>query len=274
MTKLLKPVELLYRALNRARRELYRRRVLRAKHLPKPVISVGNIAIGGAGKTPAVIAIGQYLQERGYRVAVLTRGYGRSGREQGPVTELDASRFGDEPVLIKKHLGNADVIVGENRYANGLHVNCDVYLLDDGFQHLQLARDVDVIVDAPKARWYREGRSALRDAQVIVPRKLCVTIPAELHGRRLFAFAGLADNGQFFASLPNLAGRLGFPDHHRYSDADLDAIRRAARDVQADRIVTTEKDAVKLTGRDIIPIPAEMVIEHAVLERIEALIRK
>jgi tetraacyldisaccharide 4'-kinase len=271
---LLKPVELVYRALNRARRTLYRRGILRAKRLPKPVISVGNIAIGGAGKTPAVIVIGRFLMERGYRVAVLTRGYGRAGSEQGPVTELDAARFGDEPVLIKRHLANADVIVGRNRYENGLQVNCDVYLLDDGFQHLQLARDLDVIVDAPKARWYREGRSALRDAHVIVPRKLCVTIPAELHGKRLFAFAGLADNGQFFASLPNVAGTRGFPDHHRYTDADLEAIRRAARDVQADRIVTTEKDAVKLTAHDIIPIPAEMVIEHAVLERIEALIRK
>lgn len=272
MRNLLKLAEFLYRALNRARRELYRRGILRAKKLPKPVVSVGNIAIGGAGKTPTVIAIGKYLIERGYRVAVLTRGYGRAGSEQGPVTELDAARFGDEPVLIKKSLDKADVIVGKNRYNNGLQVTCDVYLLDDGFQHLQLARDVDVIVDAPNARWYREGRSALRDADVIVKRNLCITIPAELHGKRLFAFAGLADNSQFFANLPNVVGTRSFPDHHRYTESDLEAIRAAARDVGAERIVTTEKDAVKLAAHDIIPIPAEMVIGHATLERIEALI--
>ena len=97
MRVLLKPFELLWRGLNRARRALYRRGLLKGRRLPKPVISVGNLAVGGAGKTPAVIAIGKFLIERGYRVAVLTRGHGRAGREQGPVTALDAERFGDEP---------------------------------------------------------------------------------------------------------------------------------------------------------------------------------
>lgn len=262
----------MYRGINRVYRALYRARVLRSRRLPHPVISVGNLAMGGAGKTPAVIAIGAFLLERGYRVAVLTRGYGREGREEGPVTALDPARFGDEPVLIKKRLERADVIVGRNRYENGLRVNCDVYLLDDGFQHLKLARDVDVVIDVP-ARWYREGRSALRDAQVVIPRNLRLTIPQELEGKRLFAFAGLADNDQFFRSLPNVVGTLSFPDHHRYRESDLEAIRAAARDVQADLIVTTEKDAVKLTAHDMIPIPAEMVIERETLERIEALIR-
>jgi tetraacyldisaccharide 4'-kinase len=278
MRALLKPFELLYRGVNRLYRALYRRGVLKPKRLPKPVISVGNIAVGGAGKTPAVIAIGRFLIERGWRVAVLTRGYGRSECEEGPLTELDAERFGDEPVLIKRHLENADVIVGRNRYENGLHVNCDVYLLDDGFQHLRLHRDADVVVAAPNARWYREGRSALSDADVILPRNLRLMIPDELHHQRLFAFSGLADNEQFFQSLRDrgveLAGTRGFPDHHRYSEADLEAIRKAARDVQAARIVTTEKDAVKLAAHDMIPIPAEMVIERETLERIEALIRQ
>jgi tetraacyldisaccharide 4'-kinase len=275
---LLKPAELLYRGVNRVRRALYRGGVLEGKRLPKPVISVGNIAIGGAGKTPAVIAIGKFLLERGYRVAVLTRGYGRAGREQGAVTALDAERFGDEPVLIKKHLENAVVIVGVNRYENGKHVNCDVYLLDDGFQHLQLARDVDVVIDTPRARWYREGRSALRDADVILERRLRLAIPGELSGQEVFAFAGLADNEQFFASLREagltLAGTRSFPDHHRYTASDLEAVRSTARNLQAGSIVTTEKDAVKLADRDMIPIPAEMVIESETLERIEALIRQ
>jgi len=278
VSTLLKPLELLYRGVNRLRRALYRHGLLKAKKLPKPVISIGNIAAGGTGKTPAVIAIGRFLIERGYRVAVLTRGYGRVGGEQGPVTSLDAARFGDEPVLIKKHLETATVIVGRNRYENGKAITCDVYLLDDGFQHLQLARDVDVVIDLPGARWHREGRAALRDADVLLTRRLRLAVPEEIRGKPLFAFAGLADNGQFFQALRDsglaLAGVQSFPDHHRYRDEDLEAVRTAARNLQAASIVTTEKDAVKIASHDIIPVPAEMVIERETLERIESLIRK
>jgi tetraacyldisaccharide 4'-kinase len=268
VTILLKPVEMLWRGLNRVRRTLYRRGVLKARRLPKPVISIGAITAGGAGKTPATIAIGEYLIGRGYRVAVLTRGYRRSGAG-GRVTELDAAKFGDEPVLMKRKLG--EVIVGSNRYENGLTVNCDVYLLDDGFQHLQLARDVDVVIDAP-GKWLREGRAALRDADFVIPRRI---EGAGGRGRgAVFAFAGLADNKQFFASLSNVVGTMSFPDHHRYTASDLERIRAAARAAGAESIVTTEKDAVKIPDGDIIAIAARFVIDAAVLEAIEARIRR
>lgn len=261
MTILLKPVELLWRGVNRLRRALYRRGVLKAKRLPKPVISVGAITAGGAGKTPATIAIGEYLRARGWRVAVLTRGYKRSG-SGGRVDGRDAAKFGDEPVLLTK-IG--DVIVGSNRYENGLRVNCDVYLLDDGFQHLQLARDADVVIDAP-GKWLREGRSALKHADFVIPRRLEVDVPPG----RLFAFAGLADNEQFFRAV-NAVGTMSFPDHHRYTAEDLERIRTAAGDAT---IVTTEKDAVKLDDRDIIAVAARFVIDPAILEAIEARIRR
>jgi tetraacyldisaccharide 4'-kinase len=281
VTVLLKPAELLYRGINRLRRALYRRRILRGRRLPKPVLSVGNLAVGGAGKTPAVIAIGRYLIDRGWRVCVLTRGYGRAGGGGGVVTSLDAARdaarYGDEPVLIKKRLPEAEVRVGADRYAGAQGAECDVFLLDDGFQHLQLARDVDVVIDAP-ARWFREGRAALRDVQIVLPRNLRLDIPTSLRGVRLFAFSGLANNDQFFAALAAeglvMAGRRGFPDHHRYAAADVEAIRTAARDVQAGAIVTTEKDAVKLAADDIIAVAAEMVIAAEVLEQIETLLRR
>jgi tetraacyldisaccharide 4'-kinase len=264
-----------YRAVNRLRRALYRAGILRPRRLTKPVISIGNIAVGGAGKTPAAIAVANFLTARGLRVAVLTRGYGRTG-EGGPVTAADADRFGDEPVLIKKHT-NVDVIVGKNRYENALRSEADVFVLDDGFQHLQLHRDADLVIDAP-ARFYREGRSALRDADMVIPRRLRLTIPAGLRGKSLFAFSGLADNEQFFQSLREegltIAGTRAFPDHHRYSANDLDAIAAAARAVHADAIVTTEKDAVKIDRRDMIPVRAEFVIEPAVLEQLLALIRR
>jgi tetraacyldisaccharide 4'-kinase len=261
-----KPPELLYRGINRARRALYRAGILRAKRLPKPVISIGNIAAGGAGKTPAVIAIGRFLVARGLHVAVLTRGYGRAG-EGGIVASLNVAEYGDEPTLIKMSIPSADVIVGSNRYENGQQVTCDVYLLDDGFQHLQLHRDLDVVIDVEGAWFHREGRSALRDADIVIPRRLRLAIPDALRGQQLYAFAGLADNEQFFGSLRaaglSLAGSRGFADHHAYSAGDVAAIRQAAREAGATAIVTTEKDAVKLAGDAIMASAAQNGTPHA-----------
>ncbi|HEX8252633.1 MAG TPA: tetraacyldisaccharide 4'-kinase [Thermoanaerobaculia bacterium] len=257
-----------YRALNRARRALYRRGILKAKKLHRPVISIGNLAAGGTGKTPAVIAICRFLGSHGLRVAVLTRGYGRGDRNySGIVDSLDAAKYGDEPVLIKRST-TAAVFVGSERYENGHQYECDVFVLDDGFQHLQLHRDLDIVIDAP-ARFYREGRSALEDADLVVPRRLVLHVPEQLRGQRVFAFAGLADNTQFFASLAEagveVAGSRSFPDHHRYTAADLESIRRDARGAT---IVTTEKDAVKIDDRSIVAIGAEFVMPDEVLNEV------
>ena len=281
MTLLLKPFELLWRGVNRLRRALYRRGLLKGRRLPRPVVSVGNLAAGGAGKTPAVITIARYLAKRGFRVAVLTRGYGRNEKVSGIVTSLDAARFGDEPVLMKSKLKNVDVIVGSNRYDNALQFlnqnDCDLFVLDDGFQHLQLARDVDVVIDTAGGVM-REERSALADADFVIRRNLRMAVPEELASKRLFAFAGLADNDQFFASLRALgltvAGTKGFRDHHRYTPADIAAVKAAARGAGAEIVVTTEKDAVKIDDRDIIPIAAEMIVEPEVLEAIAARISR
>lgn len=271
---LLKPAELLYRAINRARRWAYRRGLLKARRLPVPVISVGNISMGGGGKTPTVIAIARALSERGLRVGVLTRGHGRIG-EGGIVATLDAARYGDEPVLIKKSVPNVDVIVATNRYLNALHQQCDVFVLDDGFQHLQLARDLDIVIDGP-APLLRESRSALRFADIVLSRNLRVVIPQHLRGKRVFAFAGLANNDQFFDALRRdglqLIGTRSFRDHHRYSAEDVASIKRQA--TNADVIVTTEKDAVKIDDPAIVPIAAEMTIPKEVLERIIAIAQR
>jgi tetraacyldisaccharide 4'-kinase len=323
---LLKPAELLYRGINRARRALYRGGILRSRRLPRPVISIGNRSVGGAGKTPTTIAVARMLAGSGLRVAVLTRGYGRTGDETGAVigpstkTSRDAGRFGDEPLLIARTLPEVDVVVGADRYAAaGVYLrdhDCDLFLLDDGFQHLQLHRDVDIVIESG-ARWYREGRDALADADMILVRESEESTtrhperggmvgrerristdptPASEGGQRVggerfqarlrptayvsghdrlplealrdsgvYAFAGLADNEQFFAMLESLgvtlAGRRGFSDHHRYSAADLHAIRAAAAAAKATRIVTTEKDAVKLGDPSLLALAVEMEIE-------------
>ena len=255
--------------INRLRRALYRRGILRSKRLPVPVISVGNITMGGAGKTPAVIAIARALSERGLRVGVLTRGYGRRG-DGGRVEAPDADRYGDEPVLIKKSVPAAEVIVGINRYDNAIRFKSDVFILDDGFQHLQVARDLDIVIDAP-GRFHRESRTALQDADVIVSRALRLNIPDAIRNQAVFAFAGLADDEQFFNALRSagvdVTGTRAFRDHHRYSEDEIAALKREA----AGRIlVTTEKDAVKIADPTIVAIPAEFIFPAEVMERIIA----
>lgn len=257
--------------VNRVRRALYRAGLLRGKRLHRPVISVGNIAAGGTGKTPAVIAICRRLAAEGLRVAVLTRGYKRGDQSyDGLVTSNDAFKFGDEPVLIKS-ASNADVLVGAKRYENARDYECDVFVLDDGFQHLQLRRDLDIVIDAP-SRFYREGRSALHDADVVIPRKLRTLVPDELRGRRVFAFAGLADNEQFFSALRaagvDVAGTKGFPDHHRYTAADLAALKRNGLP-----LVTTEKDKVKIDDPEVIAVGAELDIPEEVMAEVVRMAR-
>lgn len=272
MSAVLFLAERLYRGINRARRALYRAGLLEGKRLPRPVISVGNLGTGGAGKTPAVIAVCRFLESRGLRVAVLTRGYGRHDLScSGTITHLDAKKFGDEPVLIKSHI-NGDVIVGAKRYENALQYlrdnDCDVFVLDDGFQHLQLRRDFDLIVDAP-SRFHREGRGALGDADAVIPRRLRLPIPPALRGQRVYAFSGLARNEQFFEALRaeglSVVGTKEFRDHHPYTAEDVAAIRR---DAGGATIVTTGKDAVKIEDPEIVAIEPEFVIDDGVLENV------
>ncbi|HEX6177512.1 MAG TPA: tetraacyldisaccharide 4'-kinase [Thermoanaerobaculia bacterium] len=278
----MKAAEAIYTSVNGVRRWLYRRGALKSQRLPRPVVSIGNITAGGAGKTPAVIALANALTRRGIRVAVLTRGYGRSDTSfNGLMDTPDPDRFGDEPSLIKTKADKADVIVGVNRYMNAIDYlrrnDCDVFVLDDGFQHLQLHRDLDIVIDAPGS-FHRERRSALRHAAIVIPRRLDVRIPEPVRGRRVFAFAGLANPQQFFDSLTHhgvdLRGQAAFADHHRYTDSDLAKIDTTARACGADVIATTEKDAVKIRRSDIIAVPAEFDLPAEVIDRAAALVRK
>lgn len=283
MNALVRAAEAAYMSVNGLRRRLYQRGVLRSARLPRPVVSIGNISAGGAGKTPAVIALANELAGRGIRAAVLTRGYGRSsGSPGGVVDSYDAARFGDEPVLIKKRTKSVDVIVGANRKNMALDYirdhECDLFILDDGFQHLQIARELDIVIESPAAAFYRERRSALADADIVIPRRVRIDVPETVRGRSAFAFAGLADPRQFFDSLRDhgvaLCGTMSFRDHHRYTPADMARITAAAAECGAEVIVTTEKDAVKLDRDDIVAIPADFVFDADVIERVTALVRK
>ncbi|HEX9192116.1 MAG TPA: tetraacyldisaccharide 4'-kinase, partial [Candidatus Deferrimicrobiaceae bacterium] len=141
--------------LARARRGLYGAGILARERLPRPVVSVGNLVLGGAGKTPHVQFLASWLSGTGRRVAVLSRGYGRRSRgvvwvNRGDGRVADAREGGDEPVLLARSLPDVPVVVAESRAEAGKEVLAreavDVFLLDDGFQHLSLHRDVDLLL--------------------------------------------------------------------------------------------------------------------------------
>src|SRR6202789_4036869 len=150
-----RPLVPLYAAALGIKDHLRRAGVLRVRALKWPVVSVGSLSAGGAGKTPAVIALAQLLRDGGWRVGVLSRGYGREGwgmEQVEPDLDYAARRFGDEPVLIAEQTG-VPVWVGADRYVAGKRAEEQtegsvrgVHLLDDGFQHRQLARNVDIVL--------------------------------------------------------------------------------------------------------------------------------
>jgi len=286
-------VELAWQMVNRLRRELYRRGRLSPRKLPRPVISVGNLAVGGSGKTPVTIAIARELIRRGHKVAILTRGYrGTVVDGWAIVTGQDPARYGDEPVLLAQSLPGTDVIVGRDRYRAGSEYlksrECDLFMLDDGFQHMQLHRDVDVVLVDSSARWSREGKSALSDADLILfrsdrdtrggPEEMRAKLEPRalhwrsetsqldrLHGMRVVAFSGLANNQQFFDSVRRLGATVidvvEFPDHTRYSVDDLERVERSVQFHGADFAVTTQKDFVKIGDPEVAWIEVEMTIE-------------
>ncbi len=151
-----RPFSPFYSWLMLARQGLYRKGVLNQHKLPVPVISVGNLTMGGTGKTPTVAFIATYLQSLGYRPAIISRGYG--GRAKGAINMvsdgekifLDAQQAGDEPFMLARHLPGIPVVTGKERlhpcrYALE-HLQCDILILDDGFQHLSIARDIDLVL--------------------------------------------------------------------------------------------------------------------------------
>lgn len=184
----LRPVSSIYGWGMRIRTRLYARGWLKQRSLPLQVISVGNLTVGGTGKTPVVIALANGLRARGRRVGVVSRGYGR--RRVGTVREVsdgetvtgDPLDTGDEPWLIARRCPGVPVVVGANRYQAGQHLRrrfgINTLVLDDGFQHLALRRNVDVLIldaTAPFGNGHvlprgplREGVSAMDRADLVL----------------------------------------------------------------------------------------------------------
>ena len=285
------------------------RRWTEPRRLPVPVIVVGNIIVGGAGKTPLTLWLAQQLTARGWRPGIVSRGYGRSADDVRPVTATALpAEVGDEPVLLARR-SRVPVWVGRQRAAAGAallaaHPEVNVVLCDDGLQHYALARDVELVVFDGRGvgnGWrlpvgpLREPVGRLATVDAIVCNNFTGTLPAaaptfamtlqpglfyrlgdaqqtcsaDSLGRRgaLHALAGIGNPDRFFKTLAALGlhcAKHPFPDHHRYTAADLAFARDGI-------LLVTEKDAVKcagLTAGETWVLPVEAELSPALIELI------
>ena len=322
-------ISICYGALVQQRDALYKKGLLQSKRLPCPVISIGNITVGGSGKTPMTIYVAEFIQHLGYSVAIISRGYkGKAEKIGGVVCDgrmicMGPDKAGDEPFMIAKRLKTVPVIVGQDRYKAGMlaveRFNPDVLLLDDGFQHLKLNRDMDlVLLDSkePFGNTYlfprgplRETASALLRGDAVILTRSDLGKPASLgqiknvvpgkpifHSFHIpyiykivtgsnwqskdrfkvpsgfgfevfkntsaFAFSGIARNDDFLQTIESfnceIRGFSRFPDHHEYTDRELDTIVKLALDLSVDFIFTTEKDYTRIAHK--IKWPIDLVV--------------
>jgi len=286
-----------------ARRRLIEARPASRLRLRAPVISIGNVSVGGSGKTPFTAWLAARLAAAGHRPAILSRGYRRTAPTEAVVVVSDGTRVsgnlasaGDEPLMLARAVPGAAVLVCGDRHRAGhmaeMDLGCTVHLLDDGFQHLRLERDVDLVLldegdlqDRPlPAGRLREPLAALRSADAILwTGEPAAAADAARHadvdavfglrrasgaltghddgvpaaGEPVLALAAIARPQRFFEGLDDtgvdVRARLAFRDHHPYSAADVERIRRAAADHGASWVVTTEKDLVRLLPLGALP---------------------
>ena len=305
-----RPLATLYGGAMHLRRGLYRHGWLRSTRLPVPVVVVGNLSVGGTGKTPLTIAVVEALRACGYRPGVVSRGHGGSQREPLLLGDApDPSLAGDEPCLIRA--SGVPVAVGRDRPAAArllLDAGCDVVVADDGLQHYALARDIEIcVIDGvrrfgnrrllpagplrePLSRLQRvdfrvcnggvaaenEYSMQLRGNDAVALADGQQQVLVGFGGRRVHAVAAIGNPQRFFDSL-RAAGidviAHAFADHHHFAPADLDF----ADDLP---VLMTDKDAVKCqrfarSNWWRVPVRAELpaAFHGALAARVEALHR-
>jgi tetraacyldisaccharide 4'-kinase len=300
------PLSWLYGAITGLRRALYRAGILRSTRLTVPVIVIGNLSVGGTGKTPLTIALAEGLRERGYTPGVVSRGYG--GTQKLPLL-LDASaepsQVGDEPCLIRT--SGVPVAVGRNRPAAAkllIDAGCDIVIADDGLQHYALARDLEICVIDGVRRFgngrllpagpLREPMSRLQKVDYRVCNGGAVApgdIAMELHGgmaralvddhvqpladfagQTVHAIAAIGNPARFFASLRAQGLQViehPFPDHHAFVPNDFP--------FDGKPVLMTEKDAVKcrtFAQAHWWSVPVRAVLPKAFFDDIDARLRR
>lgn len=305
------PLAALYGAVTALRGWLFQRGVLRSVRLPAPVVVIGNLSVGGTGKTPLTIAVVAALRERGHRPGVVSRGHGGTQREPFLLGNTpDPRQVGDEPCLI--HASGVPVAVGQDRPAAAqllLDAGCDVVIADDGLQHYRLARDVEIcVIDGVRRFGNRRLLPAgpLREPMTRLQRtdlRVCNggiaepgEYPMQLHGghavalvdgrhqslatfrgRRVHGVAAIGNPQRFFDSLREAGIEVvahAFADHHAFVAAELTFADGLP-------VLMTDKDAVKCASfaqPDWFRVPVHAQLPAAFFDtltaRVEALLRR
>lgn len=275
------PLSLFYRSYIYLRRKLYQFHIKKTNRFAVPVIVVGNLTVGGTGKTPLIMAIAEFLKKKGWRPGIISRGYGgEADHYPHRVHENSSPReVGDEPLLIARHTA-CPTMVDPNRSrgvkALLVKTNCNIILSDDGLQHLSLGRHIEIAVIDGQYRFgngfclpagpLREPISRLKTIDFIVTKgnacpnefEMCLlpdyfyqlTQPSNqksadyFYGKNVHAVAGIGNPKQFFCSLRALGLTITehpFPDHHFFKSNDFNYGKNAI-------VLMTEKDAVKCEG--------------------------
>jgi len=313
-------LSMLYGFAVKLRTILYDKKIVKSRKLPCPVISIGNLTVGGTGKTPMTIYIAKLLKGLGYQPAVISRGYKGLAENKGGVVSdrqkviLSPEFAGDEPFMMAQNLKEIPVLVGADRFQIGMtavtQFSLDVIILDDAFQHRRLYRDLDIVLVDDKSLFgngYLLPRGVLRESISGIARsdlfvltrcdenssssvaslnevahgkpifksfhepyvvgilnssgnEICDRFPGELSvnfeflkSSKVFIFSGIAKNEEFRTTVEHLAGEvagaIGFKDHHQYTESDWNQITARAQKTSAEYLVTTEKDFVKISGQ-------------------------
>ncbi|MGA8153793.1 MAG: tetraacyldisaccharide 4'-kinase [Terriglobales bacterium] len=284
----------------RVRNAFYDRGTFAQCKLQKPVVSVGNLSVGGSGKTPFVLLLGELLKARGIPFDILSRGYGRKTEGVRLVEPGGSSaEFGDEPLLLARRLG-VPVVVGEDRAAAGQFAEerfqPQLHLLDDGFQHRALSREFDIVLVTPEdardrllpAGRLREPLGSLARADAVVLASGASPEAFPLDGKlvwrvrrgispknvpsRPVVFCGIARPKNFLLQLRTAgiepAAEAVYRDHHAYTGKDIRDLLQLHQQSEAGGFVTTEKDAVNLGGllsalQPIAVVPVKMELLDA-----------
>jgi tetraacyldisaccharide 4'-kinase len=293
MKPILRILSLFYQAGCQVKNGLYRINVLRAKKAPLPVVSVGNITFGGSEKTPFVMALVEALIKNDVKPAVVTRGYKGKWERRGGVLSDGRQRSGtwvesgDEPFMVSTNYPEIGVFVGRNRLRScqkAFAMGFEVAILDDGFQHRRLARDIDLVLfDPSKKLPLREPLSSIKRADMLLLKKGADAKKAQsvldkmqevdifsysvsnegfyhldrkeesasnIRDKRALAFCGIARPERFRMLLEQAEIKpvhfIAFPDHFPYMPSSVEQLVKAFNSQKADICITTEKDALKV----------------------------
>ncbi|MCJ7581882.1 MAG: tetraacyldisaccharide 4'-kinase [Candidatus Aminicenantes bacterium] len=304
MLRLLSPLYFLYKSGGQIKSTLYKRHLLRSKQAPLLTISVGNISFGGSNKTPLSMNLLAFLKKQGYKPALVSRGYKGKWEHRGETLSDGKNIFGswkdagDEPYMVAKNFPEIGVFIGKSRLFScqkAKNIGFDIAVLDDGFQHQKLKRDLDLVLFDPREKTaLREPLASLNRAHFILVEKslysqsknhvqemapgtqifsysvFCMglfnlksnnsELLSQAQDKKVLALSGIARPERFVTLLKEqgikCCSSLKFPDHFDYPKSSIKKIVEVYNRHEADMIITTEKDSVKLQGiKDFKGIP-------------------